>query len=260
MNSATTSLSATNHPVRDQPPRRVRLRRFVRVSLIVCLLGMLVSALAGWAYLSSLPSVSDAPQRVAAILQAHHGVETSVPPQKVGQAAIAVEDQRFYTNHGIDVLSMLHFAWGFVTTGSTQEGGATITEQLAKVLYVRQPATIAGKFEMIGLALKLSQRYSKAEILNMYVNAIYYGHQSYGVTQASQTYFHTSPDQLNWGEASMLAGLPQAPSAYDPLKHFALARERQRHVLARLVATGVLTPTQAAQAYAETPSLPPSLP
>lgn len=256
MNSATTPLSAIDPPTRDQPPRRGRLRRFVRLSLIVCLLGALVGAVASWAYLSSLPSVADAPQRVAAILQAHHGVETSAPPQKVGQAAIAVEDQRFYSNHGIDVLSMAHFVWGFVTTGSTQEGGATITEQLAKVLYVRQPATIGGKFEMIGLALKLNQRYTKAEILNMYLNAIYYGHQSYGVMQASETYFHTAPDQLNWGEASMLAGLPQAPSAYDPLKHFALARERQRHVLARLVATGVLTPAQAAHAYAETPALP----
>lgn len=256
MNSATAPLSAAHLPARDQPPRHGRLRRFVRVSVVVCLLGMLVGALAGWAYLSSLPSVADAPQRVAAIVQAHHGVETSAPPEKIGQAVVAVEDQRFYSNHGIDVLSMLHFAWGVVTTGSTQEGGATITEQLAKRLYVREPTTIGGKFEMIGLALKLNQRYSKAEILNMYLNAIYYGHQSYGVTQASQTYFHTPPDQLTWGEASMLAGLPQAPSAYDPLKHFALARERQRHVLSRLVATGVLTPAQADHAYAETPTLP----
>jgi penicillin-binding protein 1A len=90
----------------------------------------------------------------------------------------------------------------------------------------------------------------------MYLNAIYYGHQAYGIEQASQTYFHTSANQLNWGQASLLGGLPQAPSAYDPLTHFALARERQRHVLSRLVATGVLTPSQAAAAYAETPSLP----
>jgi membrane peptidoglycan carboxypeptidase len=228
-----------------------------RVGLLVCVVGALLGALAGWAYLASLPSVGDAEQRVSAILREHNASAIGLPPpQKVGQATVAVEDHRFYSNHGLDVLSMLHFAWGYVTTGSTQEAGATISEQLVKILYVREPTTISGKLEMLGLALKLNQRYSKPEILAMYLNAINYGHGAYGIAQASQTYFHLSPDQLNWGQASLLAGLPQAPSAYDPFEHLALARERQHHVLARLVATGVLTPAQAAQAYAETPALP----
>lgn len=244
-------------PMKSAHPWRRAVLRVARVLLLVSILAALLGAVVGWAYLASLPSVADAQQRVAAILRAHHGVAVGLPPpQKVGQAIVAVEDQRFYSNHGIDALSMLHFTWGYVTTGSTQEGGATITEQLAKALYVRNPATVQGKIEMVGLALKLDQRYSKAEILEMYLNAIYYGHQAYGIAQASQIYFHTTPDKLNWGQASMLAGLPQAPSAYDPFKHFDLARARQRHVLARLVATGVLSPTQAAQAYAETPALP----
>jgi len=243
--------------ITPEPSWRRVLFRVARTLLLVSILGALLVAVAGWAYLASLPSVGDAEQRVAAILREHHGVAVGLPPpQKVGQAIVAVEDQRFYTNHGIDVLSSLHFVWGYVTTGSTQEGGATITEQLAKALYVRDPTTLPGKIEMVGLALKLDQRYSKAQILQMYLNAIYYGHQAYGIAQASETYFHTTPDKLNWGQASLLAGLPQAPSAYDPLKHFDLARARQRHVLARLVATGVLSSTQAAQAWAETPALP----
>lgn len=244
---------------RKPSPRRWRrvMLRVARVVLLTSILGALLGAMVGWAYLSSLPSVGDAEQRVAAILRAHHGVAVGPPPpQKVGQAIVAVEDQRFYSNHGIDMLSVLHFSWGYVTTGSTQQGGATITEQLAKVLYIRNPTTVQGKIEMMGMALKLDQRYSKAQILDMYLNAIYYGHQAYGIAQASQTYFHTTPDKLNWGQASMLAGLPQAPSAYDPFKRFDLARARQRHVLARLVATGVLSPTQAAQAWAQTPALP----
>ena len=210
----------------------------------------------GWAYLRSLPSVADAPQRVQAILSAHGGVAVGVPPQKVGEAVVAVEDSRYYSNHGIDALSMLHFAWGYLTTGSTNQGGATLSEQLVKILYIQNPTTLKGKFEMLGLAIKLNQRFSKPEILAMYLNGVYYGHQAYGVVQASATFFHTTPDKLNWGQASMLAGLPQSPSGYDPFAHFALARERQAHVLSRLVATGVLTQAQANQAYAETPALP----
>ena len=261
MRSINTPLSRADLQPRapTTPPRRSRrvILRAVRALLLVSMLTALLGAVVGWAFLASLPSVADAQQRVDAILSAHHGVGVGVPPpQKVGQAIVAVEDQRFYSNHGIDVLSVLHFTWGYVTTGSTQEGGATITEQLAKTLYVRNPTTLQGKIEMVGLALKLDHSYSKAQILEMYLNAIYYGHQAYGIAQASQTYFHTTPDKLNWGQASLLAGLPQAPSAYDPLKHFDLARARQRHVLARLVATGALTSAQAAQAYAETPALP----
>lgn len=238
-------------------PRRARIWRLLRAGALIVFVGATLLVVAGYAYMSSLPSVSDAQQRVDLILREHHGVGVGTPPpQKVAQAIVAVEDQRFYSNHGIDTLSMLHFAWGFMTTGSTSQGGATISEQLVKRLYVRQPTTLGGKFEMLGLALKLDQQYSKPQILEMYLNAIYYGDQAYGIEQASQTYFHTSADQLTWGEASLLAGLPQAPSAYDPLKHYDLARIRQQHVLSRLVATGVLTPTQAAAAYAETPRLP----
>ncbi len=259
MNTTFTSSSQTEPlpPPRRRSPRPARLRRLARAGLLACLVGAVVCTLIGWAYLASLPSVADAQQRVDAILRTHHGSAIGLPPpQKVGEATIAVEDQRFYVNHGLDVLSMLHFAWGFVTTGSTQQAGATIPEQLVKILYVREPTTVVGKLEMLGLALKLNQSYSKPQILEMYLNTIYYGHNAYGLAQASQVYFHTTPDHLNWGQASMLAGLPQAPSDYDPFQHFALARERQQHVLARLVATGVLTPAQAAQAYAQTPALP----
>lgn len=243
--------------MRGRRPRRPRLRRLLLTSALTALVGAMLVVVAGYAYLQSLPSVNDAQQRVDAILSEHHGAAVGTPPPlKIGQAIVAVEDQRFYSNHGIDTLSMLHFAWGYLTTGSTNQGGATISEQLVKRLYVRQPTTIGGKLEMLGLALKLDQSYSKPQILEMYLNAIYYGDQSYGIEQASQTYFHTSADQLTWGEASLLAGLPQAPSAYDPLKHYDLARLRQQHVLSRLVANGVLTSAQAAAAYANTPRLP----
>ncbi len=231
------------------------LLRLVRVGLLACVLGAALGAVAGWVYLASLPSVSDAPQRVAALLRAHHVTAIPAPPpDKIGQAVVAVEDHRFYADPGIDVFSMAHFTWGYVTTGSTIDAGATITEQLVKMLYIRNPGTVPGEMEMLGLAFKLNQSYSKAQILTWYLDVVYYGHQAYGIRQAAATFFHTTPDKLTWGEASLIAGLPQAPTGYDPFVHFDLARWRQRHVLARMVATGVLTQAQANQAYAETPT------
>jgi membrane peptidoglycan carboxypeptidase len=231
--------------------RRFR-RRLARVALCLLLVGLVASVGGGLLYLQSLPDVGDAQARVQAILAAHHGVAAGLPvPARVGRAIVAVEDARFYSNHGIDVLSVLHGAWGYVTTGSTQVAGATISEQLAKALYVPAPTTLAQKLEIPGLAFKLNQRYSKAEILDMYLNVIYYGDEQWGIVQASQAYFGKPPQDLDWAEASLLAGLPNAPSAYDPTRHFALAKARQRHVLDRLVATGALSAAQAAAAAAE---------
>lgn len=250
---ASRGADAPRRPADRRSPLRRALTRLIRWGLAALVVGVLAVALVGWAYLASLPSVGDAQARVAAILQAHHAQAAGLPPpQKVGAAVVAVEDHRFYSDHGLDILSVLHGAWGYLTTGSTQVAGATLSEQLVKILYVREPQTLGGKLEMMGLALKLNASYAKPQILAMYLNAIYYGHNAYGVAQASQTYFHAAPDQLTWGQASLLAGLPQAPTDYDPLAHYALARLRQRHVLARLVADGVLTPAQATQAYNDT--------
>ncbi|MDE3228986.1 MAG: transglycosylase domain-containing protein [Chloroflexota bacterium] len=252
-------------PARTQPrtphaarrPFFARLRRLVSGVLLAAILLAGLGAVVGGFYLATLPSVSDAPQRVAAYLRLHHAIATTPPaPQKIAAAIVAVEDHRFYANHGIDVISMAHFAWGYLSTGSTSEAGATITEQLVKILYIRDPGTPQGEMEMLGLSLKLNQSYSKAQILTWYLDVVYYGHQAYGITQAAATYFHTTPARLTWGEASLLAGLPQAPSAYDPFAHHDLARMRQRHVLARLVAVGALTQAQADQAYAQTPTIP----
>lgn len=260
MSSLTSSAYETARPSRSGPgrsPKRGQVRRVVRVVLLGALLLVLAVLAGGALYLHTLPSVADAQQRVNAIVHAHSGQAVSVPPpQKVGEAVVAVEDQRFYQNRGIDLISVGHGAWGLVTKGSLDAAGATLSQQLVKLLYVPDPHTIRGKVEMVGLAIKLNQQYSKQQILEMYLNAVYFGHDAYGVNQASETYFHVAPSQLTWGEASLIAGLPQAPTSYDPLRHFALARLRQRHVLARLVATGALSQAAADQAYAQTPTLP----
>jgi len=129
-------------------------------------------------------------------------------------------------------------------------GGATISQQLAKVLYTGDGGWLT-KLEQAGLAFKLEWGFDKAQILNMYLNSVYYGAGYYGVAAAAEGYFGVAAGELTWGQASLLAGLLQAPSAYDPTQHLDRARRRQRHVLDRLVATGVLTEAQADAVYAE---------
>jgi penicillin-binding protein 1A len=137
-----------------------------------------------------------------------------------------------------------------MVTGDGNDGGATIEQQLAKMLYA--PGTgLRAELEQVGVAFRLDATYSKAHILAMYLDAAYFGDGAYGCTAAAEHYFGVPPAKLSWGQATLLAGLVQAPSEYDPHGHLALARNRQRHVLARLVATGAMTPAEAQRVYAQ---------
>jgi penicillin-binding protein 1A len=227
---------------------RLRLRRLAAVVLAVGLAG------AVWLY-AGLPGVGDAPRRVAAELRAHG--EAPPPggalPGRVATAVVAVEDQRFWHHGAIDPRAMARALFATVAYPGRDAGGSTIAQQLAKVLYLHGAQGPLATARAIGLAFKLEHGYSKARILAMYLDAVYFGHGHWGVEAASEGYFGVPAARLTWGEASLLAGLPQAPSADDPVRHFAAARARQREVLQRLVATGRLTAGQAADAYAHTP-------
>ncbi len=228
-------------PSRPQRGRRRWPRLFIRLIAVVVALLLVLSA-AGVVYLSTLPGVGDAEARVGVVLRPTRGRDTGLPvPTRVGQAVVAIEDERFYRHHGIDLVGVLRAAHVDLAHGAALQGGSTITQQLAKALYVTDNHTLGAKLRMMGVAVKLELRYSKAQILEMYLNSIYYGDGQWGVTQASRTYFGRSPRALDWTQASLLAGLPQAPSAYDPTRHIALAHARQQQVLNALVRTGVLS-------------------
>ena len=206
---------------------------------------------AGLGYLAILPSVGDAPQRVGRILTAHHATEDALlPPAKLGAAVVSVEDEHFYSNFAVNVIDGAGRAAIATLHTDRDPGGSTIDQQLAKQLYPHGSGLL-GTLQEIGLGVKLSLDYSKPEILAMYLNAVYYGHGYWGEVAAARGYFGVSPGHLDWAQAAMLAGLPQAPSAYDPLQHLALARQRQRHVLDQLVVNHYLTVAQASAAYAE---------
>ncbi|HET8979386.1 MAG TPA: transglycosylase domain-containing protein [Solirubrobacteraceae bacterium] len=220
----------------------VVLRRAVLVLLAIVLAGLV----AGAVYLISLRSVSDAQARTRRIMVANRETPGILPaPHRLVASVIAVEDEHFYDNVVINVLTGAGRAALATLQTSQDPGGSTIDQQLAKQLYGHGHGGLGSTLREIGLGVKLALRYSKQQILQMYLNVVYYGNGYWGVTQAAEGYFHTRPAQLTWPEAAMLAGLLQAPSAYDPLQHYALARQRQRHVLTQLVVNHYLTRAQA---------------
>lgn len=230
-----------------------RRRRLLVVCCGLAGSGAVLAVLAVLLFLATLPSAADAPARTAAILAAHHGVAANLSPDtKVAEAVVAVEDRRFYQHHGIDSLGLFRAGWYLLTSGSPH-GGATITEQLAQALYVPDDGSVGAELRKMGMALKLEQRFGKAQILRMYLDAVYFGDGQWGVAQASRAYFGTTPAALTWGEAALLAGLPNAPTAYDPTRHYALSRQRERLVLIAMVRDGLLTGVEADAIYAQPP-------
>ena len=241
--------SATQREPRPNVWRRVRRRA---LQSVLALLVIVVAALAAGAiYVATLPSVADAPARVQRILALHHEpFERAPAPARLEDAVVAVEDEHFYDNFLINFLSGAGRAAVATLQASSDPGGSTIPQQLAKVLY-GDGSGWAATVRQIGLGIRLSLHYSQPRLLNLYLNAVYYGNGYWGYAAAAHGYFHTSPQKLDWAQAAMLAGLPQAPSTYDPVRHYALARQRQRHVLDQLVANHYLTAAQADAAFRE---------
>ncbi len=214
------------------------------LGVLMVLLGVATALL-----LVATPSVSDAQARVRA-LAARDGAShvRAAVPALFAEALVASEDSRFYAVPGVDPVAIARAAWLTVRGGGSDPGGSTLSQQLAKQLWTGGRTGAVNDVEQVALAVKLNLRYSKAQILQMYAGTVYFGHGFYGLHDAACGYFARPPSGLSLAQASMLAGLVQAPSAYDPLAHLALARSRQQYVLSRLVATGRLTDAQARRA------------
>jgi penicillin-binding protein 1A len=157
------------------------------------------------------------------------------------RASIAIEDRRFYQHGGIDYEGIARAAWRDLTAGKVLEGGSTITQQLVRNLYTGREKTFTRKLKEACLAIKLSSKMSKNAILDEYLNTVYYGNHAYGVEAAAQTYFSKHARQLDLLQSSLLAGLPQAPSDYDPFHNPSAAIDRRNEVLAAMFRTGAIT-------------------
>ncbi len=175
-------------------------------------------------------------------------VPLSKIPMVLRQAIIAAEDARFYQHGAVDLRGIARATIKNLMAAQIKEGGSTITQQLAKTLFLSHARTIERKVRELELAWDIEQRYSKDQILEMYLNSIYFGHGAYGVEAAARTYFSKSVTELSLPEAALLAGLPRAPGRYSPLIDSARAKARRQYVLDRMVATGVLRKGQAQRA------------
>jgi len=162
-------------------------------------------------------------------------------------ATIAIEDRTFYQNSGVDLGGIARAAIADYTHHHISQGGSTISQQLVKQVFIGpNPApTIQRKLREAVLAVNLNSSYSKDQILEMYLNTIYYGSQSYGIESSARTYFHTTAHDLTLGQAAMLAGLPQAPTQNSPLLNPNQAKLRQLEVLNAMLAQKMITPAQA---------------
>jgi 1A family penicillin-binding protein len=241
-----------------------RLFKFLIPGVLVLAAGLF--GLARW-LLTDLPSVNSVAQNLNPpsiritdrfgrtlyeVLGDQSGRNAVVPlsdiPESLIQASIATEDSSFYQNPGIDLRGILRAAWINLRGGETIAGGSTITQQVARNLLMtaneRSERTIKRKLREGILAWQITRRYSKDQILDLYLNQTYYGGMSYGVEAAAQTYFGKPVSELDLAECAMLAGLPQAPNEYNPFTHPEAARQRQQVVLGLMEASGEISHEQ----------------
>lgn len=156
-----------------------------------------------------------------------------IPPLFI-KALLATEDQRFFEHSGVDIYGLLRAVVNLAMTGTKSQGGSTITMQVARNFYLSREKTYTRKLEEIMLALKIDRELPKEKILELYLNKIFFGQQAYGIAAAAQAYYGKTLNQLTLPEIAMLAGLPQAPSAVNPISNPAAAKVRRDHVLARM--------------------------
>ena len=161
-------------------------------------------------------------------------------PQIYLKAVVSVEDHRFYKHFGIDVISIGRAFVNDIKQMKFVEGGSTITQQLAKNIYFTQDKKIVRKVVEIFMAFSIESNYNKDEILELYLNTSYFGNGFYSVKSASLGYFNKLPKDMNDSESIMLAGIPNAPSLYNPIQNKNLAIERQRQVINKMIKYGNL--------------------
>ncbi len=169
-------------------------------------------------------------------------------PAHVPAAFIAIEDRRFRDHMGVDPIGILRALVTNAQAGGVRQGGSTLTQQLAKTSFLSSERSIKRKLQEVIIALYLEARLSKDEILQNYLSSVYFGDGAYGIRAAARTYFDKAPEQLDLGEAAMLAGLVQAPSRLAPSRHLAEARARAAQVIAAMVETGAISKAAAAAA------------
>lgn len=261
-----THAPGTRNRSRRKRRRWLRLALWAGVVLVVAGLGLAVGMVAG--ALKTLPSVTSnkpRPRATSVVYDVYrqpitkiYNVENREPipidevPVYVQNAFVAVEDERFWKHRGVDPIGIARALYNDIRGRRWAEGASTITQQLARNSFpIGRERTLRRKVQEAILALELERRFTKKEILEMYLNQIYFGRDAYGIEAAAQTYFGKKARDLTLAEGALLAGLPQAPNAYEPIDHPDKARERRDVVLDLMVQNGFITAEEAAAAQKE---------
>ena len=180
-------------------------------------------------------------EKVKEIKSRANYTELSEVPQTYINAVISVEDHRFYKHSGIDIIAIGRAVVNNIKTMSFAEGGSTITQQIAKNEYFTQEKKMTRKIAEIFMAFKIEKNYDKDEILELYINTIYFGNGYYNIKDAAMGYFGKLPKDMTDSECIMLAGIPNAPSVYAPTENPDLAKQRQKQVMLKMIKYGYLT-------------------
>lgn len=253
--------------------RRTRRRRFARLKtflqfgcLSIVLACVSIAALALYQVTRRLPSIEELGLSSAATrIYSADGVllarifrenrdyaHIQDIPKQLQEATVAIEDYRFYTHSGVDIRGIGRALVSDVRGGRLGQGGSTITQQLARNAYdLGKQKTFSRKLQEAVVAMRLERKYSKEEILEGYLNEVYYGAKAYGVEAAAQQYFGKPVGKLSLAECALLAGIPQRPTEFNPFKNKTAARDRRNVVLARMAELGYVTPEAASAAAAE---------
>ena len=170
-------------------------------------------------------------------------------PENVLRAVVAVEDNRFWHHKGIDYIAIIRALSRDIRAGRIKEGASTITQQLAKVVFLSPERTVIRKLKEATLAFRIEKNLTKEEIIELYLNKIYFGHGAYGIEMAARSYFGKSISEVNLAEAALLGGLIKAPSRYSPYSNLDLAKKRQYIVLVRMTDEGYITQELAEETY-----------
>jgi penicillin-binding protein 1A len=247
---------------------RLWLRRLAMLALAGSALGLVTLGLTYWYFASRLPDVEQLKHvelqvplsvysrdgKLIALIgeTRRYPVKVADIPLPVRQAFIAIEDARFYHHHGLDFRGIARAVWLIATTDNQRvPGGSTITQQVARNFYLSTEYSFSRKFMEMFLALKMERELTKDEILELYLNKIFFGNRAYGVAAAAEYYYGKKLDQLTLGEAASLAAIPKFPSSANPIVNPARALIRRNYVLQRMQEVGFIDATQEVQAQVE---------
>lgn len=225
------------------------IKKLVLILIIIMLLGISFIGYMGYRMYKEAVEEMDLETKVITIKGDKDYVIFEKLPEYYVKAVIDVEDHRFYSHKGIDIISIGRAVINNISAKQLVEGGSTITQQVAKNIYFTQEKSIIRKVAELFVVYDLEKNYTKEEIFELYVNISYFGDGYYGIRQASRGYLRKEPKDMTLFEATLLAGIPNAPSRYAPTKNPDLAMQRQKQVIRKMVSNGDLTDAQAEELY-----------